>query len=188
MPGQPTFMQVIYAGGVADGTAVTAAAETALVPDYTLPAGIMRPGDRLKYVLFGRMSTVITTPGTWTWQLRWGGVGGTSLASSGAIVPDPTAASTNVAWRVEFNMVIRTIGLTGTAITWGQLWHNDIDDGAAAVGNLQTALSNQMAVFPNAAAAVTIDTTTSKALTPTITPSVATGSITCHDWYLESKV
>jgi hypothetical protein len=184
MPMQ-TWRQTLYTT-IADGTAVTAAAETVLVPDYTLPAGFLYPGALLKYTLFGRMSTAITTPGTWIWRLRWGGVGGTALATSGTIVPDPTAASTNIAWYVEFYMQCRSVGTAGTALTWGKMWQNDIDDGAAAVANLTTALNNQHAVFPDAAAAVSIDTTTAKALSPTITPSVATGTITCHHALLES--
>jgi len=184
MPMQ-TWRQTLY-NTVADGTAVTAAAETILVPDYTLPAGFLYPGSLLKYTLFGRMSTVITTPGTWIWRLRWGGVGGTALVTSGTIVPDPTAASTNIAWFAEFYVNCRSVGTTGTAMSWGKMWQNDIDDGAAAVANLTTALNNQQAVFPDAAAAVTIDTTTAKALSATITPSVATGSITCHHALLES--
>src|SRR4029079_14537747 len=93
--------ECIYAT-IADGTAVTAAAETILVPDFTLPANYMYQGRALKYTLMGRTSTVITTPGTWTHRLRWGGVAGVAMAASGALVPDPTAASTIIAWWVEY--------------------------------------------------------------------------------------
>ena len=184
MPMQ-TWRQTLYTT-IADGTAVTAAAETILVPDYTLPAGYLYPGALLKYSAFGRMSSAITTPGTFTWRTRWGGVGGVALAASGAIAPDPTAASTNVAWFVEFYIQCRSVGTAGTAMSWGRMWQNDIDDGAAAVANLTTALNNQQAVFPDAAATAAIDTTTAKALSITVTPSVATGSVTCHHALLES--
>lgn len=171
---------------VADGTAVTAASETILVPDFTLPANYMYQGRTLCYTLFGRMSSVITTPGTFTFRLRWGGVGGVAVCASGAQAPDPTAASTNVAWTCQFYMVCRSIGTSGTALGWGSLWHNDIDDGAAAVASLTAALNNQMSAFPDAAANATIDTTTAKAVSPTVQPSVATGSVTCHHAMLEA--
>jgi hypothetical protein len=171
---------------VADGTAVTAAAETILVPDFTLPANYMYQGRTLKYTMFGRISSAITTPGTFIFRLRWGGVGGVALATSGTLVPDPTAAATNLAWKAEFYVVCRSIGTSGTAMSWGSMWMNDIDDGAAAVANLTTALNNQMLAFPDAAATATIDTTTAKALSPTVTPSLGTGSVTCHHALLET--
>jgi hypothetical protein len=178
-----SWRETIYAT-IADGTAVTAAAKTLLVPDFTLPANFLYPGRVLKYTLYGRMSTVITTPGTWTHTLNWGGSGGTVLASTTALGPDPTAASTNIGWTCEYLMVCRSTGTAGTAFTMGKQWHNDIDDGAAAVANLTAALNTQ--VFPDAPAAVSIDTTTAKAITPAITPSVATGSITAHIAILEA--
>lgn len=165
---------------IADGTAVTAAAtETILVPDFSLPANYLSPGRTLKYTLFGRMSSAITTPGTFTWKLRWGGVGGVQLCSSGAIAPDTTAAATNVAWTAEFYVVCRTVGTSGTAMAWGRMAVNDITA-------TTTGLSNQMFAFPDAAATATIDTTAIKALSPTITNSLGTGSVQCHHALLES--
>lgn len=178
-----SWRETLYAV-IADGTAVTAAAKTILVPDFTLPANYLYPGRMMKYTLYGRMSTVITTPGTWTHTLNWGGSGGTVLASTTALAPDPTAASTNIAWYVEYLMMCRSIGSSGSAFTMGKQWHNDIDDGSAAVANLTAALNTH--VFPDVPAAVTINTTTANALTPAITPSVATGSITAHLAILEA--
>lgn len=172
---------------VADGTAVTTPASiTILVPDFTLPASYMYVGRCLEYTLYGRLSTVITTPGTWTHILKWGGSGGVTLASSGAWAPDPTASATNLAWWIKYMVVCRSVGTTGTAFTMGHGWHNDVDDGAAAVANLTAALNNQMLAFPDAAAAVSIDTTIAKAISPTITPSVTSGSMTCNLAILEA--
>lgn len=171
---------------VADGTAVTGAAKTILVPDFTLPASYMYVGRTLQYTLYGRLSTVITTPGTWTHTLNWGGSGGTVMASTGALAPDPTAAATNLAWYMTYVSVCRSVGTSGTAFTMGNGWMNDVDDGAAAVANLTAALNNQVLAFPDVPAAVTIDTTTAKAISPCITPSVASGSMTCHIGLLEA--
>lgn len=167
---------------IADGTAVTAAAIAVLVPDFSLPANYLYPGRLLQYTLLGRQSTVITTPGTYTWALKWGGTGGTTLATSGAISPDVTAASTNVAWWNEYWMVCRSVGTSGSAFTFGWVYHTDLEDASSAT--LVTELNK--AVYPAANAAVTINTTTANALSPCVTPSVATGSITCNMAWLEA--
>jgi hypothetical protein len=166
---------------IADGTAVTAAAKTALVPDFTLPANYLYPGRALKYTLWGRWSTVITTPGTWTLTLNWGGAAGTVLATSGAYAPDATAASTNIAWFVEYTMVCRSVGASGTAFTMGRMHLGDYSTTAATLATQQA-----QEFFPDIPAAVTIDTTTAKAITPAITPSVTTGSMTAHIAILEA--
>lgn len=168
---------------IADGTPVTTpAAATILVPDFTLPANFLYPGRTLKYTLFGKMSSVITTPGTFIHSLRWGGVGGTVLATSGAYAPDPTAASTNIAWMVQYYMVCRTVGSAGSAMTFGQMDLGDTDDATVATikGNLD------MECFPDANAAVSIDTTSAKALSPCVTPNVTTASVTAMLAILEA--
>jgi hypothetical protein len=162
---------------IADGTAVTAAARTILVPDFTLPAYYLYPGRTLKYTLMGRMSSVITTPGTFVWSLMWGGAAGVVLAASAAVAPDPAAASSNVAWAVQFYVVCRSIGATGTAMTMGILQHNDMQATAAELNKL---------TISDVPAVATIDTTTAKAISPTITPSLTTGSVQAHIAVLES--
>lgn len=176
------YEDVLYAP-VNDGTAITAAAETIMVPDYTFEPNYMYGGRVLQYSLWFRWSSVITTPGTQTFRLRWGGVGGVSMAASGAYAPDPTAASTNITGYVEWLVVQRTSGTAGTSMTMGKMWLNDFDDASLAttLGNLQ------MHVIPTSAPAVaTVDTTTTKALSPTYQSSVATGSLTTHMAILES--
>lgn len=168
---------------IADGTAITSASETIMVPDFTIPAGYMYPGRTLKYTLFGRQSTVITTPGTITLRLRWGGVGGTALAASGAFAPDPTAAATNLTVGVEWYVVCRAVGSSGSLFAVGTVEWSDYDDATVAtiVGNLN------MRLAPTATpAAVTVNTDTANALSPTYQSSVATASFTNHIAILEA--
>lgn len=168
---------------IADGTAVTAAARTILVPDFKLPTNYLYQGRTLKYTLFGRTSSVITTPGTFVMSLMWNGSAGTVLAASGAWAPDPTAASTNIAWYTEYYMVCRSIGTSGSAFTMGRMSLGDYDDATATTlqGNLN------MVQFPDVPAAVTIDTTlATPPLSPCITPSLTTSSTTCHIAILEA--
>jgi hypothetical protein len=152
-----------------DGTQVlNSAAEAIMVPDYTLPADFAYGGRQLKYVLWGRCSTVVTTPGTVTFRLRWGGLAGVVLMASKAQRPKVTV-STNMACQLEMITHFRRAGNgTGAAIAMGtSLMGNTIGD-AAAAGEV---------VWPDAPAEVTtLDTTTAKAFTPTIQFSVATAT------------
>lgn len=171
----------------ADGTQIlNTTTETIMCPDFTFAADYMEVGDLFKYTVMFDHSTVITTPGTHTFRIRWGGVGGTSLAASGAYAPDPTAASTTVSEMLEFVVVVRSIGTAGSMFSMGRFTPNDFDDASATTlqGNLN------MMMIPTSAPAVTssLDTTTAKSLSPTYTSSVntATTQVTSHISWLES--
>lgn len=75
-------------------------------------AGMLRPGDVIAFDFSGRISTVVTTPGTLTLALRFGSV---DVFSSGAMSLN-TTAQTNVHWRLTGELVCRATG-TGTATT-----------------------------------------------------------------------
>jgi hypothetical protein len=174
--------EVIYTPN-ADGTAITAAAETILLPDFSIPASYMTVGKILKYTIMGRQSTAITTPGTIIHRLRWGGVAGVVIVLSGTFAPDPTAAATNLTWMIEYWMQCRTVGATGSAMGFGRIEWSDYDDATTAtiVGNLN------MRMAPTSAPAVaTIDTTIDKLLSATYTSSVATASVQTHVGILEA--
>lgn len=160
--------------------------ETIAVPDVTLAAGFMYVGRALKYTIFGEQSTVVTTPGTVIFRLRWGGVAGTALATSGAYAPDPTGASTSLACYVEYYLVCRAYSASaGSIFAMGRAWWNDVDDASVTtiIGNLN------MHAFPNTPAVTgSLDTVTAKALSPTFTSSVSTSgtNFTAHIGILES--
>ena len=164
-----TPRRVLTAGGV---QVLNTATETILIPDYTFAADTMEVGDAFQYTVWFSLSTVITTPGTVTLRLRWGGVGGVALATSGAYATDPTAASTTILAKVQYTMVCVSTGATGTMMTVCEMNLKDYDDASATtiVGNLN------MTTFPDIPAVVTVDTTASKALSPTIQFSVATAT------------
>jgi hypothetical protein len=174
--------EVIYTPN-ADGTAVTSSSETILLPDFSIPASYLTVGKILKYTIMGRQSTVITTPGTITHRLRWGGVGGVSVVASGAFAPDPTAAATNLTWMIEYWMQCRSVGATGTAMGFGRVEWSDYDDASVTtiVGNL-----NMRMVPTSAPATATIDTTIDKLLSATYQSSVATASVQTHVGILEA--
>jgi hypothetical protein len=156
----------------ADGAAITnTTTETIMVPDFTIAPGFIDGGKQLKWVLWGRVSTVVTTPGTITFKTRFGGVGGTTIMTSKAQRPK-TTVSTNMAGYIEMLTMFRRPGnaqLSGVALGMGQnLLGNSIGD-AAAVGE---------SIWPDAPAEVTsaLNTDAGGALSPTITFSVATAT------------
>lgn len=172
----------------ADGTQVlNTVTETIMCPDFTFAADYMEVGDAFKYTLLFDWSSVITTPGTFTFRLRWGGVAGTALCTSGAYAPDVTAAGTTISAMIEFWVTCRAVGATAASFfAMGKMTLQDFDDAtvAALVGNLN------MSMIPvSAPAAVgSLDTTTAKALSPTFNSSVATATTQCttHMAFLES--
>lgn len=152
---------------IADGTQISnTTTETIICPDFSIPAFYMQPGRTLRITATGLCSNVVTTPGTLTWRVRWGGVSGTSLAASAALGLD-TTARTSYGWFIQMMIVCRTAGATGTFMTAGFLYQNNILSSTAA--NLQ-----MQAVPQSANAVVTVDTTTAKLLTVSAQFSVAT--------------
>jgi len=170
---------------VADGAQVlNTVTNTIMCPDFTFAADYLEVGDCLKYTLLFDVSTIAGAQ-TQTYILKWGGQGGVALATSGAFQADATALSTTQSQMLEYYMVCRTTGTAGSAFTMGRLIANDFDDATVAsiVGNL-----NMMMIPTNAPAAVAIDTTIAKALSPTITFGAATATVqlTNHIALLES--
>jgi hypothetical protein len=174
--------EVIYTPN-SDGTAVTAAANTIILPDFSIPASYLTVGKILKYTIMGRQSSAVTTPGTFTHILKWGGVGGVALCTSGAFAPDTVSVATNLTWMIEYWMQCRTVGATGTAMAFGRVEWSDYN--FATVTTIGANLNMRMA--PTATPAVaTIDTTIDKLLSATYTPSLGTASLQTHVGILEA--
>jgi hypothetical protein len=165
---------------IADGTAVTAAAETIVCPDFNIPAFYMAPGRVLRIWAAGIISTVVTTPGTGVWRVRWGGVGGVQLLATAAQNFN-TAVQTSVGWNITAFIVCRTAGATGTFMSSGQLETFDILDTTSA--NLKASVMGSAGTGSNAA--VTVDTTVAKLLSVTFTQTLTTGSLTCQQRIIE---
>jgi hypothetical protein len=103
-----------------DGTAFnTSATETTLLPAVTkivLPGGyINRIGKRFRVTASGRVSNIITTPGTLTFKFKLGPTANIAVATSQAIQLN-AVAKTNVSWFLALVMTTRAIG-SGTTAT-----------------------------------------------------------------------
>jgi hypothetical protein len=134
-------------------------------------------GKRVWFRAMGKMSNVVTTPGTVTFKLRWStpgvGITGNLLATTGAIPFAPVAATDNL-WWVDVWVVCEAPSQTTTSLSllaYGQAHiANIVDPGTTGADRLSymppagTALAN----------VTTLDGTVQKALTLTVTFSVAT--------------
>lgn len=171
-----SFVETLLASKV-DGTALTAAAAaTALTPAAkpTFDAGFFTQGKSLLILAAGRISVVVTTPGTARFDIR---LGGTVVFDSQAIALDPVAYS-NVGWFMAILMTCRVDGSTGNFMGQG------IFTSPILAGNPATPPKGSLtALLPwNTAPAVggNFDTTTSQQMDMFFTQTVATGSMTCH--------
>jgi hypothetical protein len=165
----------------ADGTQISnSTSETIVCPDFNIPGYYMVQGRTLEIYAFGVVSNVVTTPGTLTMRVRWGGVAGTLLAATAALALD-TTARTNALWMMRATLVCRSPGATGSFMNSGEFWTPDTLSSTAA--NLLPALMGSAGnPLASGNAAVTVDTTTAKLLSVTAQFSVSTNptNLTCQ--------
>jgi hypothetical protein len=144
----PLLPQSIASGAAyASSTTLTDVSPT---PNLTIPANFLQPGMLLRIRAAGTFSNTGTP--TLLLGVYYGAVAGTALAATSAITT--TTGATNWQWTVEYVGRIRTVGSSGTIMGFGSV------DLATSL----TALTHRP-IPETALAAVTIDTTASKALT-----------------------
>ena len=165
-----------------DGPTLTAAAAATCLPGQAkvlIPGGTFdAPGKMLEIEASGRISSVITTPGTARFDVR---LGGTVMFDSLAILLDSVAAHTNVGWYLRLLLTLRTSGAAATLFGQGVFTCEDI------LGVPATAPKGVLsAILPwNSAPAVsgnTFDATAANILDLFFTQTVATGSLTLHQY------
>lgn len=152
-----TWTELLY-NTVGDSTAVTGTAEAIMVPDITLPANYMYPGRVIRAYMSGKISNVVTTPGTITLRARWGGVAGTVLVASPAIAQN-IIAQTDDQWEAEFVMTCRTSGASGSIISCGHAVMGNIVAASAGTTTLIPASGNAVVSSLNLAAATPLSFT-----------------------------
>lgn len=166
-----------------DGAAITAAARTSLLTAQakkTINANTFNYiGQTVKVIATGRISSVITTPGTARFDFSLGA----SVVFDGlAALLDTVAAKVTVGWKLELDLTLRATGSTASFFGFG-LWTCDDLLGRPA----GTPVGVLAAVLPwNTAPAVgaTFDATVSNVADLFFTQTVATGTCTCHTYQL----
>jgi hypothetical protein len=128
--------QQVLVSQQADGTALTASVtETSILHasgKYILGGGVARyVGQAWRLRAMGRISNVVTSPGTLTFRVKFGSV---AVASSGALALN-IVAKTNVTWILDWDLLLRTVG-SGTAATFmhSGAWQSESVIGSPAAG------------------------------------------------------
>jgi hypothetical protein len=157
--------------GAAYNTSVTLT-DVSPAPQIVLPANQLDNGMVMRLTAFGVFSTTVTP--TLLLGFYYGGVAGTALAASAATAT--ASGVTNVPFRMEWEGRVRTTGTGGTIFGQGYL---DL--------GLTVATVTHSPLPVTALAAVTIDTTTAKALTVGAQwgTSSASNTLTCHHFSVE---
>jgi hypothetical protein len=171
-----------------DGPTLTAASRASCIPvanRIVLPNNYFYIGRRVRFRLSGRISCVVTTPGTARLDICMGSAGTTIVFDSLAINLN-VVAKTTVPWMAEIPLVCRAVG-TGTSTTF-------FPDGAnlqseAIVGApLPSAGGNGSVLIPVGTPAVGagMDNSAASILDVFFTQTVATGSFTVHCYQVEA--
>lgn len=174
--------EVIY-NMVVDGTAITAAAQTSMIaaPKPTLPERFWQIGKELRITASGRISSLITTPGTARYDVKHGTV---VIFDGLAILLDTVAAHATVGWKLVIELTCRAQGATGNV--WGTgLWTSEDILGVPATAP-KGVLSAMLPWNTTPAIGANFDTAPSAAFDLNFTQTVATGTMTCHQCRIES--
>lgn len=172
----------------ADGTALTAAARASLTQGanatgfrYTMPGNRLRVGDVLHLKASGRISNVITTPGTARFDLA----AGATVIFDTLAMPLNIVAKTNVPWVLDVEGTVRADGTTAN-ILWQGSWLSEAVIGsplasAGGAGEVMLPYNTAPAVGAN------FDSTVASLWDLNFTQTVATGSVQLHEAVLSLK-
>lgn len=178
-----TWQETLVASQVDGATLVAAAAATCIPPAalITIPAGWFQIGRVLKIRALGRISCAVTTPGTARFQVRLGAV---SVFDSGALNLN-IVAKANVPFQFECVLTCRSIGNGVTATLFGI---GSFVSEAVVGSPVNTAGGNGSLLCPVGAPAVGtgFDSSIANILDLFFTQTVATGSLTVHEYLVES--
>lgn len=173
---------------IVDGPALTAAAATSCIPTaakMTLPNNFLQVGRVLKITAQGRISCAVTTPGTARFDLRLGGTGAGNVVFDTGALNLNVVAKTNVPFWLEIVLTCRAQGSGTSANLMGIASFQS----EAVVGSpANTAGGNGSLLAPVGAPAVGagFDSTAALSLDLFFTQTVATGSMTVHQFKVES--
>jgi hypothetical protein len=169
-----TFVETLFWNTVDASAIANTTTETIIFPNQTVPANYFYAGRQLRVKAFGRHSTTGTP--TLTFRFRWGGVSGTVLAATGAMVTGSTV--TAGIWRIDLVIQCRSDGSSGTLFVIGGAEIGD--DATSTVGSVTNSHANDFMGSAGVAtpAAVTVDLTTDTALSLTAQWSAASASNT----------
>ena len=171
-------------------TAITAAARTSMTVGatgarFTMPGGKLKLGDVIHVAASGRISSVITTPGTARFDLAFGTSLGTAIMDSLAILLDTVAAHTNVGWKLFMEGTVQAVG-TAANMSWDGQWICEDILGVPATAP-KGVLTAMLPWNTNPAVSANFDSTIANLIDLNFTQTVATGSIQLTQYTLSHK-
>ena len=177
----------VWSVATADGPTLTAAAAATCLPvtaKCTFPPNSIMQGTLLRIAAQGRISCVVTTPGTARFDIRFGS---TVVFDSGAMNLN-TTAQTTVPWWLEIYLTCRTSGSSGTLFGFSDFASVAVVGSASVTTGGNNELISSVSGGPGSAPAVgnTVDLTASNTFDMFFTQTVATGSFTVHNFLLET--
>ena len=185
MPAYPLILSANTLDGAALANSVAATSILPASAICAIPGGTLQVGSHLKITLRGRISTVVTTPGTLTLDLRLGGI----VVSAFGVINLNIVAQANASWEVSLIATVRSIG-SGAAAT--ALCTGDFISRAVVGSPAVTAGSAGEVILPDVAPAVGagFDSTLALSVNVFATWSVASvsNSIQVHQALVELKV
>lgn len=175
----------VIASSYTDGPALIAAAAASCLPTYvptTLPAGYWQIGRMWRITASGRISTVVTTPGTARFDLRMAAV----TAWDSLAIPLNIVARVNVSWWLEVLLTCRSVGSGTSATLFGHgMWLSD-DNINVALPATGPGPGGQLVPYNTApVVGAGFDSTAALAMDFRFTQTVGTGSLTMHQFLIE---
>lgn len=183
---QQTWIETLTQSST-DGPVLTAAAAASCIPvanRIVLPNNYFYIGRALRFMISGRLSCAVTTPGTARWDIRMGSAGTTIVFDSGALNLN-IVAKTTIPYIVEVELVCRAVG-TGTSTTFfPTAW---FQSEAVIASPLPSVGGNGSLLVPVGTPAVGagMDNSVATIIDVFFTQTVATGSQTVHNYRIES--
>jgi len=175
----------VIASAYTDGPTLTAAATASCLPTYvptTLPSGYWQIGRIWRLTAAGRISCVISTPGTARFDLRMGSV----TVFDTLAIPLNVVAKTNVNWFLEVLLTCRSVGSSTSGTLFGQGYFLSEANILVPVPSTGPGPGGQLVPYNTAPVVGTgFDSTAANALDFRFTQTVVTGSMTLHQFMIE---
>ncbi len=187
MLGYAATLIAAQSDGAALTNTITGASILPAAAKYTVGANTLQNiGQMLRLTAAGRVSTVVTTPGTLTFEFRLGPTSNI-IAATGPAFALNTVAKVNVTWYLEWLFTLRSIG----GATSATLMHSGIWTSEAVIGApVPSAGGSSSLMIPASAPAVGtgFDSTVANVADLQAKWSIASvsNSIQLHQYSLES--
>lgn len=183
----PSLVQSLIAAQVSGSALSASTSATSLLPaqaKLTLPANYFDYiGRTLRVRAAGRISNIVTTPGTFTLDLRLGA----TVVFNGGAMQLSTTAHTNVPWWWEVFLTVRATGSTANFMGQGVCFSQAVN-----VSGADATTGHSLLMTPNTAPAVgnNFDSTAALQLDlfGTFSVSDAANAATLHQYEVQTNV